>query len=89
MEEIYLEEVASCAVMSSQVVCLGVFVRSIVGPTCGSSSFELVHHEIDMFFLGDISHVKELLNFIDPVQEGLDVKVSTERRNFDLHLVLV
>ena len=31
-----------------------------------------------MLFLGDVSHVKELLYFIDPVQEVLDIKVPTE-----------
>ena len=35
--------------------------------------------------LGDISHVKELIYFTDSVQEGLDVKVLTERKNLDLH----
>jgi len=41
-----------------------------------------------MLFLGDVSHAKEFLYFIDPVQ-GLDVKVPTERRNLDLHPILV
>jgi len=46
-------------------------------PPCGHSSFEIVHHKLDMLFLGDKSYVKELLYFIDPVQ-GLDVKVPIE-----------
>ena len=41
-----------------------------------------------MFFLGDVSHVKELFYFIDPVQEGFDVQVPTEGRNLDFYLVL-
>ena len=53
---------------------------------CRHSSFELVRHELDMLFLGDVSHIKEFLYFIDPVQEGLDVKVPNERRSLDLHL---
>jgi len=34
-------------------------------PPCGCSSLELVCHEFDMLFLGYISHVKELLYFVD------------------------
>jgi len=42
-----------------------------------------------MLFLGDVSHAKELFNFIDLIQKGFNLKVPTEGRNFDLHLVLV
>jgi len=42
-----------------------------------------------MFLLRDVRHVKELLYFIDPVQEELDIKVTTEKRNLDLHRILV
>ena len=56
---------------------------------CGRSSFELVRHELGVLFLRDVNHIKELLYFIKLVQEGLDVKVPTERRNLDLHPILV
>ena len=54
-------------------------------PLFGRSSFELVRHELDML----VSHVKEFLYFIDLVQKELDVKVPTERKNLDLHPILV
>ena len=57
-------------------------------PPCSCSSFELVRHEVDMLFLKGVSYVKELLYFIDPVQEGFDAKVPIERKNIDLHPVL-
>ena len=57
----------------------------VIGPPCGCSFFELVCHKLNMLILKNISHIKELFNFIDPIQKGFDVKVSTEGRNLDLH----
>jgi len=54
-------------------------------PPCGSS-FELVRHELDMLFLEDVSHVKELIYLINPVEEGFDIKIPTERKNLNFHL---
>jgi len=89
VEEIYLEEVVSCASMSSRWFALAPSCDLQLVPPCVRSSFEFVCHELDMHFLGDISHIKELLYFIDSVQERLDVKVPTERSNLDLHPILV
>ena len=51
--------------------------------------FVLVRHELDILFLEDVSHVKEIFNFTGSLQEGFNFKVPTEGRNFNLHPVLV
>ena len=42
-----------------------------------------------MLFHRDVSHVKELLYLINLVQEGFNIKVLAERKNFVLHLILI
>jgi len=59
----------------------------LLPPCC--SSLEFVGHKLDMLLLEDISHVEKLLYFINSVQEGFNIKVLTEGKNLDLHLIFV
>ena len=89
VEEIYLEGVILCASMSSRVIYLDVFLSLQLVPPSGGSSLELVCNELDMLLLGNIRHVKELLYFISPVQEGFNIKVPTKRKNLNLHPIFI
>ena len=89
VERIYFEVVASCVSMSSRVTYLGVSLWFVIGPTMWCSSLELVCHELDILLLGCISHVKELLYFVDPIQEGFNIKVPTKRRYLNLYSIFI
>ena len=76
--------------MSSRVVCLDVTSPCNLQliPLYGCPSLEFVSHELDTLLLENISHVEELLHFVDPVQE-LYIKVPAKRRNLNLHHIFI
>ena len=85
---IYFVEVASGASISPQVVFLDAFVRLAIDPTKWLFSFEFVRHKFDLFLHGNITHVKEFIHLVNPIQKGFYVKIFVERGDVNLFCTL-
>jgi len=53
------------------------------------SSLELVRLKLDLLLHENISHVEELIYIINSIQEGFNIKIPTNRRNANFHVILI
>jgi len=89
VKRIYLVGLASCISMSSRVACLGFSLWFIIGPTIWLLLPWACMPWTWYASPRDVSHVKELIHFINPVQERFHIKIFTKRRNLNLHSIFI